>query len=143
MHRSLDAERSYSILLEEVRGFIGWIVLGLIAGAIAKAIKPGEQGGGWIATLLLGVVGAIVGGWIGYRCLRCRSQRILELVDVAAGHRRCVACPHYLGSDHAQEGLARTTARGLAFRGQDPWPLPGHWRVPGPQHGMDSTLRVA
>lgn len=46
-------------------GFIGWIVLGLIAGAIAKAIKPGEQGGGWIATLLLGVVGAVVGGWIG------------------------------------------------------------------------------
>ncbi len=46
-------------------GFIGWIVLGLIAGAIAKAIKPGEQGGGWIATLILGVVGAILGGWIG------------------------------------------------------------------------------
>ncbi|UIK89643.1 GlsB/YeaQ/YmgE family stress response membrane protein [Arthrobacter polaris] len=46
-------------------GFIGWIILGLIAGAIAKAIKPGEQGGGWLATLLLGVVGAILGGWIG------------------------------------------------------------------------------
>ncbi len=46
-------------------GFIGWIVLGLIAGAIAKAIKPGEQGGGWLATLLLGVLGAIVGGWLG------------------------------------------------------------------------------
>ncbi|MEE1621608.1 GlsB/YeaQ/YmgE family stress response membrane protein [Zafaria sp. Z1313] len=46
-------------------GFIGWIVLGLIAGAIAKAIMPGKQGGGWIATLLLGVVGAILGGWIG------------------------------------------------------------------------------
>ncbi|MGP9528162.1 MULTISPECIES: GlsB/YeaQ/YmgE family stress response membrane protein [unclassified Glutamicibacter] len=46
-------------------GFIGWIVLGLIAGAIAKAIKPGEQGGGWLATLVLGVVGAVVGGWIG------------------------------------------------------------------------------
>lgn len=46
-------------------GFIGWIVLGLIAGAIAKAIKPGEQGGGWLATLLLGVIGAIVGGWLG------------------------------------------------------------------------------
>lgn len=46
-------------------GFIGWIFLGLIAGAIAKAIKPGEQGGGWLATLLLGVVGAVVGGWIG------------------------------------------------------------------------------
>lgn len=46
-------------------GFIGWIILGLIAGAIAKAIKPGEQGGGWLVTLLLGVVGAILGGWIG------------------------------------------------------------------------------
>jgi len=46
-------------------GFIGWIVLGLIAGAIAKAIKPGEQGGGWLATLVLGVVGALLGGWIG------------------------------------------------------------------------------
>ena len=44
---------------------LSWIVLGLIAGAIAKAIKPGEQGGGWFATLLLGVVGAIVGGWTG------------------------------------------------------------------------------
>lgn len=46
-------------------GFLGWIVLGLIAGAIAKAILPGEQGGGWLATLLLGVVGAVLGGWIG------------------------------------------------------------------------------
>ncbi|MGJ3402897.1 GlsB/YeaQ/YmgE family stress response membrane protein [Glutamicibacter sp. Je.9.36] len=46
-------------------GFIGWIVLGLIAGAIAKAILPGKQGGGWIATLVLGVVGALLGGWIG------------------------------------------------------------------------------
>ncbi len=46
-------------------GFIGWIVLGLIAGAIAKAILPGRQGGGWLITLLLGVVGALLGGWIG------------------------------------------------------------------------------
>lgn len=46
-------------------GILGWIVLGLIAGAIAKAILPGPQPGGWIATLLLGVVGALVGGFIG------------------------------------------------------------------------------
>lgn len=46
-------------------GFIAFIILGLIAGAIAKAILPGRQGGGWIATLLLGVVGAILGGWLG------------------------------------------------------------------------------
>jgi uncharacterized membrane protein YeaQ/YmgE (transglycosylase-associated protein family) len=44
---------------------IGWIILGLIAGAIAKAILPGRRRGGWIATLILGVVGALVGGFIG------------------------------------------------------------------------------
>ncbi len=46
-------------------GIIGWIVLGLIVGAIAKAILPGRQGGGWLVTLLLGVVGALLGGFIG------------------------------------------------------------------------------
>ncbi len=44
---------------------IGWIILGLVAGAIAKAILPGSQGGGWIITLVLGVVGALLGGFIG------------------------------------------------------------------------------
>ena len=46
-------------------GILGFLILGLIAGAIAKAILPGRQGGGWIITLVLGVVGAILGGWIG------------------------------------------------------------------------------
>lgn len=41
---------------------IAWIILGLLAGAIAKAIFPGRQGGGWLATMLLGVVGAFIGG---------------------------------------------------------------------------------
>ncbi|QNE46791.1 GlsB/YeaQ/YmgE family stress response membrane protein [Glaciihabitans sp. INWT7] len=45
-------------------GIIGWIILGLIAGAIAKAILPGRQGGGWIITLVLGVVGALLGGFL-------------------------------------------------------------------------------
>ena len=43
-------------------GFFGFLLLGLIAGALAKAILPGEQGGGWFATLILGVVGSVVGG---------------------------------------------------------------------------------
>lgn len=46
-------------------GFFAYLLLGLIAGAIAKAILPGKAGGGWIATLLLGVVGAMLGGWLG------------------------------------------------------------------------------
>ncbi len=43
-------------------GIIGWAVLGLVAGAIAKAIYPGAQGGGLIATMVLGIIGAFVGG---------------------------------------------------------------------------------
>lgn len=46
-------------------GFFAFLVLGLIAGSIAKAILPGRQNGGWFATLLLGVVGAMLGGWLG------------------------------------------------------------------------------
>jgi uncharacterized membrane protein YeaQ/YmgE (transglycosylase-associated protein family) len=45
-------------------GIIGWIVLGLIAGAIAKLIMPGDDPGGIIVTMLIGIVGAILGGFI-------------------------------------------------------------------------------
>jgi uncharacterized membrane protein YeaQ/YmgE (transglycosylase-associated protein family) len=45
-------------------GIIGWIVLGLIAGAIAKAILPGDDPGGIIVTMLIGIAGAVVGGFI-------------------------------------------------------------------------------
>ena len=46
-------------------GILSWIILGLIAGAIARAIHPGPDPGGILATLLIGVVGAFLGGWIG------------------------------------------------------------------------------
>ena len=46
-------------------GFFAFLLLGLIAGAIAKAILPGRQAGGWFVTLLLGVIGALLGGWLG------------------------------------------------------------------------------
>jgi uncharacterized membrane protein YeaQ/YmgE (transglycosylase-associated protein family) len=44
---------------------LGWIVFGLIVGLIAKAIMPGRDPGGTIVTILLGIVGAIIGGYIG------------------------------------------------------------------------------
>jgi uncharacterized membrane protein YeaQ/YmgE (transglycosylase-associated protein family) len=44
---------------------IGWIIFGLIAGLIAKAIMPGKDPGGTIMTILLGIAGAIIGGFIG------------------------------------------------------------------------------
>ncbi len=46
-------------------GIIGWIVLGLIAGAIAKFLMPGRDPGGIFVTIIIGIVGAIVGGFIG------------------------------------------------------------------------------
>ncbi len=45
-------------------GIFAWLVLGLIAGAIARLILPGKQGTGWIGALITGVVGALLGGWI-------------------------------------------------------------------------------
>jgi uncharacterized membrane protein YeaQ/YmgE (transglycosylase-associated protein family) len=45
-------------------GFLAFLVLGLIAGAIAKALLPGDDPGGIIVTMIIGVVGALLGGWI-------------------------------------------------------------------------------
>ena len=45
-------------------GILSWIVLGLIAGILAKMIMPGKDGGGFIVTILLGIAGAFVGGWV-------------------------------------------------------------------------------
>lgn len=46
-------------------GILTWIIFGLLAGAIAKMIMPGNQGGGWLITIILGIIGAFVGGAIG------------------------------------------------------------------------------
>jgi uncharacterized membrane protein YeaQ/YmgE (transglycosylase-associated protein family) len=45
-------------------GIIAWIVVGLIAGVLAKLIMPGDDPGGFIVTILLGIVGAFVGGFV-------------------------------------------------------------------------------
>lgn len=44
---------------------IWWLVFGTIAGAIAKIIMPGKQNMGWLMTALLGIIGSIVGGYVG------------------------------------------------------------------------------
>jgi len=46
-------------------GWIAWILIGAIAGVIAKAIMPGRDPGGCIVTILLGIGGALLAGWLG------------------------------------------------------------------------------
>ncbi|MEV0265670.1 GlsB/YeaQ/YmgE family stress response membrane protein [Streptomyces sp. NPDC050617] len=50
-------------------GIIGWIVLGLLAGAIAKFLLPGRDPGGLFGTTVIGVAGAFVGGWLSAKFL--------------------------------------------------------------------------
>jgi uncharacterized membrane protein YeaQ/YmgE (transglycosylase-associated protein family) len=45
--------------------FLGWIIVGLLAGAIGKAVMPGKDPGGVLVTMLIGIVGAIIGGFVG------------------------------------------------------------------------------
>lgn len=60
-------------------GFISWIVLGLIAGVIAKALMPGKDPGGCIITVLLGIGGAFVGGWVGKTLFHVQLGKLFDL----------------------------------------------------------------
>lgn len=46
-------------------GILSWILLGLVAGALAKFIMPGKDPGGFIVTILIGIAGAVLGGFLG------------------------------------------------------------------------------
>ena len=62
--RSCRLQRSLS---EDMNmfGVIGWIIFGIIVGAIAKLLMPGRDPGGFIVTMLLGIAGAVLGGFLG------------------------------------------------------------------------------
>ena len=47
-------------------GIIGWIIIGGLAGAIAKLLMPGRDPGGCIITIILGIAGALIAGWVGH-----------------------------------------------------------------------------
>jgi uncharacterized membrane protein YeaQ/YmgE (transglycosylase-associated protein family) len=66
-HRGLTCSAPTPNSLEGARSFIVWIILGLIAGALAKFIVPGRDPGGIIVTILIGSAGALIGGYISTR----------------------------------------------------------------------------
>ncbi|MFV0405575.1 MAG: GlsB/YeaQ/YmgE family stress response membrane protein [Propioniciclava sp.] len=63
---------------------IAYLIIGLLGGAIAKRIMPGEQGGGWLSTALLGIVGALLGGFLGGMLLGVTYTDILSLKGLFA-----------------------------------------------------------
>lgn len=64
-------------------GILIWIIVGLIAGAIAKAIYPGHQGGGIFATIALGILGSLLGGWIGSAIFGTAAAGSLSIPGIA------------------------------------------------------------
>jgi uncharacterized membrane protein YeaQ/YmgE (transglycosylase-associated protein family) len=51
--------------VEEVMSILGWILFGLIVGAVAKLVMPGRDPGGIIITMVIGIIGALIGGFVG------------------------------------------------------------------------------
>lgn len=67
-------------------GFLGWIVVGLIAGALAKWIMPGKDPGGIIVTILIGIAGGLLGGYIGSMLgLGGSNSYIINILIATAG----------------------------------------------------------
>ena len=66
-----------------ITGIIVWIIIGLIAGALGKLIMPGDDPGGIIVTILIGIAGAFVGGFITQNILGLGSGGFIWTIIVA------------------------------------------------------------
>ena len=66
-------------------GLVGWILFGLIVGVLAKLVMPGRDPGGVIVTMLLGIVGAVLGGYIGRALNLYRTDEPAGLVMSTIG----------------------------------------------------------
>jgi len=80
----------------------GWIVIGGLAGAIAKLLMPGRDPGGCIVTVILGIAGALIAGWLGYHA----TDGLLALVTAIAGQSDFDVPRSELGHDEGWNGRA-------------------------------------
>ena len=62
---AVQPENNNNLNTTKTMGIISWILLGLVAGALAKFIMPGKDPGGILVTILIGIVGGVVGGFLG------------------------------------------------------------------------------
>ena len=87
-------------------GILGWAIFGLIVGALAKLVMPGRDPGGIIVTMLLGVVGAVVAGYLGQALRSVQPQRAGGFLHVPAGcHGAALRLP---AGDQEVDGLRGT-----------------------------------
>jgi uncharacterized membrane protein YeaQ/YmgE (transglycosylase-associated protein family) len=92
-----------------VGNIIGWAVFGLIAGAIARLLHPGRDPMNWLWTMLLGIGGALVGGWIGGAVGINTNQGLMSWVAAIGGAILLLAAYHF-----ATARRAPTTTAGPA-----------------------------
>ena len=78
--------------------FFTWIFTGLLAGALAKVIFPGPNGDSWLRTMLLGIIGGLVGGFLGTRLLGSSGMTGFNIASIlhATGGSLVVLIIHHL-----------------------------------------------
>lgn len=70
-------------------GFLGWILVGLIAGALAKWIMPGKDPGGVVITILIGIAGGLVGGYVSSMLGIGGGSNIVNIMPGSPSPSRC------------------------------------------------------
>jgi hypothetical protein len=99
-------------------GIIAFIILGLLAGLIAKAIMPGKDRGGYIVTAVIGVVGALPRRFsCGCSLRRAPARRVLRHLDLADGHRRLDHPARALPRGRRSERRSRSAGLSSTLRG--------------------------
>jgi len=64
----------------DIRQMIGWVVFGLVAGALARLLHPGRDPMNWVWTMVLGILGAVIGGWIGTQVFGIANSGLMSWV---------------------------------------------------------------
>lgn len=79
-------------------GFFSWIFVGLLAGALAKLIFPGPNGNSWFRTMVLGILGGLVGGFLGEKLLGSAGMTGFDFKSIlhATGGSLVVLVAHHL-----------------------------------------------
>lgn len=92
-----------------IGSIVGWVLFGLVAGAIARLLHPGRDPMNWIWTMLLGIGGAVLGGWIGNMIGVRTDQGLVSWVVAVGGAILLLAIYHMLTARRAVSGASATS----------------------------------